>query len=179
MTPPGASWRRNHQITKLKAGGKPSTRLPPGKLVEHSSSPNPFSSSLEPPNPASSQKPRASSHQPPPSGLQPQPAAMSHLETPQKHRTRPDLTGNCLKQKVVPGLFQSSQATVLELWASPDLLGPPGTQLDTSWSHLEMPQKHRKRPRLTGKCLKQEVVIQASPRGLRPPFWSCGLPLTS
>jgi len=36
-----------------------------------------------------------------------------------------------------PGLFQSSQATVLELWASPDLLRPPWTQLDTSWSHLD------------------------------------------
>ena len=35
------------------------------------------------------------------------------------------------------GLFQSSQATVLELWASPELLRPPWTQLDTSWSHLE------------------------------------------
>ena len=33
-----------------------------------------------------------------------------------------------------PGLFQSSQATVLERWASPDLLRPPWMQLDTSWS---------------------------------------------
>ena len=73
-----------------------------------------------------------------------------------------------------PGLFQSSQATVLELWASPDLLGPPGTQLDTSWSHLETPQKHRKQPDLTRKCLNQEVVIQASSGALRPPFWSSG-----
>jgi hypothetical protein len=78
-----------------------------------------------------------------------------------------------------PGLFQSSQATVLELWASPDFLGPPWTQLDTSWSHLETPQKHRKRPDLTGKCLNQEVVIQASSKAIRPPFWSFGLPLTS
>ena len=33
-----------------------------------------------------------------------------------------------------PGLFQSSQATVLELWASPDFLDSPRTQLDTSSS---------------------------------------------
>ena len=49
----------------------------------------------------------------------------------------------------------------------------------TSWSHLETPQKHRKKPYLTGKCLNQKVVIRASPRALRPPFWSSGLPLTS
>ena len=36
-----------------------------------------------------------------------------------------------------PSLVQSSRATVLELWASPDLLRPPGTQLDSSWSHQE------------------------------------------
>ena len=36
-----------------------------------------------------------------------------------------------------PGFFQSSQATVLELWVSLDLLRPPWTQLDTSWSHLD------------------------------------------
>ena len=36
-----------------------------------------------------------------------------------------------------PSLFQSSQATILELWASPDLLRPPWTQLDTSLSHQE------------------------------------------
>ena len=82
----------------------------------------------------------------------------SYLTTPQKHRKRSDLTENCLKQEVVPGLFQSSQATVLELWASPDLQGPPGTQLDTFWSHLDTPPKHRKRADLTGKCLKQKVV---------------------
>ena len=34
-----------------------------------------------------------------------------------------------------PGLYQSSRATPLELWASPDLLRPPQTQLDSSWSH--------------------------------------------
>ena len=43
---------------------------------------------------------------------------------------------NASNRKVVPGLFQSSQATVLELWASPELLGPPWTQLDTSWGHM-------------------------------------------
>jgi hypothetical protein len=42
-----------------------------------------------------------------------------------------------------PGLFQSSQA-------SPALLRPR-TQRNTSWNHLETPQKHRKRPDLTGK----------------------------
>jgi hypothetical protein len=51
----------------------------------------------------------------------------SHLETPQKHRKQPDLTGNRLKQEVVPGFFQSSQATVLVVWASADLQGLPGT----------------------------------------------------
>ena len=54
----------------------------------------------------------------------------SHPETPpQEHRKPPNLTEKYVKQKVVPGLFQSSQATVLELLASPDLLGPPGTQI--------------------------------------------------
>ena len=52
-----------------------------------------------------------------------------------------------------PVFFQSSQATVLELWASPEVLGPPGTLLDTSCSHQETPKAHRKRPHLTGKCL--------------------------
>ena len=61
----------------------------------------------------------------------------NQLETTQKHRKRSNLTGKCLKQKVVPGLFQSSQATVLELWASLDLLRPPWTQLDTSRSHQD------------------------------------------
>ena len=76
----------------------------------------------------------------------------NQLETTQKHRKRANLIGKCLKQKVVPGLFQNSQATVLELWASPDLQGPPGTQL-VIWGRLDTPQKHRKRPDLTGKCL--------------------------
>ena len=139
----------------------------------------------------------------------------SHLETPQEQRKRPNLTEKCLKQKVLPGLFQSSQATVLELWASPDLLdaarhllesigdapeaqkstrldtkmpqpesrhpglfqssqatilelwappdllGPPWMQLDTSWSDVETPQGQKKRPDLTEKCLKQKVTRRA------------------
>ena len=85
-------------------------------------------------------------------------AAWSHLETPQKHRKRQHLTGKCLKQKVVPSIFQSSQATVLELWASPEVLGLPGTLLDVSCSHEDTPQTHRQRSHLTGKCLKQKVV---------------------
>jgi hypothetical protein len=65
----------------------------------------------------------------------------SHLETPQKHSKRPDLTEKLAQSESRhPGLSQSSQATLLELWASPDLLGPPGTQLDSSWSHLETPR---------------------------------------
>ena len=36
----------------------------------------------------------------------------------------------------MPGLFQGSQATVLETQASSNLLRPPWTQLDTFWSHL-------------------------------------------
>jgi len=80
------------------------------------------------------------------------------LETTQNHKKRADLTGKCLKQKVVPGLFQSSQATVLELWASLDLERPPWTELDTFWNQLETTQNHKKRTDLTGKCLKQKVV---------------------
>ena len=78
-----------------------------------------------------------------------------------------------------PGLFQSSQATVLELWVVGALEGPPWTQLDSVWSHPQTPQKHRKQPDLTAKCFNPEVVIQASSRALRPPFWSSSLPLTS
>ena len=62
------------------------------------------------------------------------------------------------RSNIVPGLFQSFQATVLELWASPDLQGPPGTQLHTFWNQLETTQNHKKRADLTGKCLKQKVV---------------------
>ena len=61
-----------------------------------------------------------------------------------------------------PDLSQSSQATVLELLAFPEIQELPRTQLEPSWSHLETHQKHRKRPDLTGKCLNQKVVIQAS-----------------
>ena len=74
--------------------------------------------------PGSEGKPRDPEKDPPP-------------ETPEEHGKPPNLTEKCLKQKVVPGLFQSSQATVLELWASLHLEGPPGTQLDTSWSLLD------------------------------------------
>ena len=35
---------------------------------------------------------------------------------------------------------------------------PPGTQLDTSWSHPETPQEHRKQTNLTEKDLKQKVI---------------------
>ena len=61
----------------------------------------------------------------------------SHLGTPQEQRKQPDLTEKCLKQKVVPGLFQSSQATVLELLASADLLGALGRSLtppEATWT---------------------------------------------
>jgi hypothetical protein len=37
-----------------------------------------------------------------------------------------------------PGLSQTSQATILELWASPDLLRPPRSQPDTSWGHRDI-----------------------------------------
>ena len=77
-----------------------------------------------------------------------------------------------------PRHFQSSQATVLEFWASPDLLRTPWSQLDISLSNLETPQTHTRRLNLTGKCLSK-VVIQASSTALRPPFWRSGLTLTS
>ena len=64
----------------------------------------------------------------------------SHLETPQKHRKRPNLTGKCLKQEVVPGLFQSSQGTILELLPSPELQGTSWDTAQPSWSHLKTPQ---------------------------------------
>ena len=62
------------------------------------------------------------------------------LEPPQdspETQNMANLTEKYLKQKVVPGLFQSSQATVLELWASPHVLGPPGKQWGTSWTQNE------------------------------------------
>ena len=43
-------------------------------------------------------------------------------------------------------LSQSSPATILELWASPDMEGPPWTPLDTSSSHLDSTREHRKQP---------------------------------
>ena len=45
--------------------------------------------------------------------------------------------------EVVPGLFWSSQATILELWASPDLLGPPGTLLGVSCSQQNTNRRDR------------------------------------
>ena len=99
----------------------------------------------------------------------------SHASTHEPTDTRATLG---LSARVALLKNQSSQATFLELWAFPDLQGPPETQLDTSWSHLETPQKHRKRPNLTGKCLKQEVVLgffQSSQGTVLEP----GLPLNS
>ena len=66
----------------------------------------------------------------------------------------------------------------LEVWASPELLGPPGNQLDTSWGHLDAPEA-QKTTRLDRKMLQVIIVIQASSRALRPLFWSSGLPLSS
>ena len=40
-------------------------------------------------------------------------------------------------------------------------------------------KRHRTRSNLTEKYLKLKVVIHASSRGLRPPFWSSRLPCTS
>ena len=87
-----------------------------------------------------------------------------------------------------PGLFQSSQATVLELWASPDVLGPPGTQLFTSWNHLDwtrprnteaqkttthdrkMPQSESRHPGLFQSSQATVLELWASPDLLRPPW---------
>ena len=51
LEPPGHKTTRSPKSPKLKAGGKPSTRLPPGKLVEHFETkyPRPPASSLQPP----------------------------------------------------------------------------------------------------------------------------------
>ena len=164
------------RLQVLETGGKPSTRLPPGKLVEHFAFINPdVVSSLLPQ--ASNLQPSASSLSLQPAALSPQPPAL-HAPPRSQKTTKLDRKMPQFASRY-PGLFQSSQATVLELWPSPALLKPPLTQLDTSWSNQETPQTHRKRPHLTGKCLKQKVVIQASSRALRPPFWSSGLPLTS
>ena len=71
--------------------------------------------------------------------------------TPPKHRNRPDLTEKMPQSgNRHPGIFRSSQAAVLELWASLELLTPPGTQLDTSSGHLDAPEA-QKRNRLDKK----------------------------
>ena len=85
----------------------------------------------------------------------------NHLETTQKHRKRADLTDKCLKQKVIPELFQSSQATVLDLWPSLDLQGPPGTQLHTFWNQLETTQ-----PQKTNKLDRKMPQAESRPRPL-------------
>ena len=116
--------------------------------------------------------------QPPASSLSPQPANPSlHAPSETQKTTKPDRKMPH-PRSFHPRHFQSSQATVLELWASPDLLRTPWSQLDISLSNLETPQTHTRRPNLTGKCLSK-VVIQASSRALQPLFWSSGLPLTS
>ena len=77
-----------------------------------------------------------------------------------------------------PGLFQSFQVSVLELWVSLHLSMvhlPPASSL----RHLEITRGHRKRRDLARTCLNLELVVQASPRALRPPFWSTGLALPS
>ena len=48
-----------------------------------------------------------------------------------EQKTTP-LDRKCLKQKAVPGLFWSSQATIPKLWASPELLGPPAANRNTN-----------------------------------------------
>jgi hypothetical protein len=121
-------------------------------------------------------QPSTLSFQPPPLSLQPLTLSLQHL---QKHTKQPNLTEKCLNLDVI--VQASSRALRPPFWSSRlslssrDLTG----RSSTSWSHLETPQKHRKRPDLIGKCLNQKVVIRASPRVLRPPFWSSGLPLTS
>ena len=63
-------------ILSCRAGGKPSTRLPPGKLVEHSCSPNLLF--FEPRAPKPSLQPTASSLHPPASTPLPAVSASSH-----------------------------------------------------------------------------------------------------
>ena len=62
-----------------------------------------------------------------------------------------------------PGLFQSSQATALELWALAALQGPPWTQLDSVCGHLQTLQKRRKRPDLTGKFSIRKSLYRPLP----------------
>ena len=115
-------------IEALKAGAKSSTRLPPGKLVEHfeTKCPRLPASSLQPP--ALCLQPSACSRQSP---------ALRHGHAPEAQKTTRLDRKMPQSRSGHPGIFQSSQATVLELWASPELLGPPGTQLDTSWGHFD------------------------------------------
>ena len=139
LEPPGDA-PEAQKTTRLETGGKPSTRLPPGKLVEHSGSPNPLF--LEPRASKPSLQPQASSLKPPAASLQP---SASSPQPPASSRQPPAFS-----------------------------LQPQPPAMST-----QTPQKHRKRPDLTGKCFNQKVVIQASSKALRPPFWSSGLPLTS
>jgi hypothetical protein len=52
-----------------------------------------------------------------------------------------------------PGLSQGSQATVLELRACPDLLRPPRSQPDTSWTQMERPNQ------MTRKMMRVEFRV--------------------
>ena len=75
--------------------------------------------------------------------LGPRSTSLGHLDAPEAQKTtrldrKMPQSGNRH-----PGIFQSSQATVLELWASPELLGPPGTQIDTSLGHLDAPEAQK------------------------------------
>ena len=117
FTPPGATWRRprstEHDQTRQKNA---STEIRPGLIQSSQSTILELWASSDLPGPPRTQLD----------------TSWTYLETPKKHRKQPDVTGKYHNQEVVPGLFQSSQATILELWASPELRGPPGTQLDTS-----------------------------------------------
>ena len=90
-----------------------------------------------------------------------------------------------------PGIFQSSQATVLKLWASPEILGPPWTQLATSLSHLDAPEAQKttrldeKIPQSGNRHMRifqssQATVLElwASPELLGPPWTQLDTSLT-
>ena len=113
-----------------KAGGKPSTRLPPGKLVEH----------FKAKSPASSPQPSASRLQPPASRLQP---AASNLQRPftslQKARKRSNLTEQCLDLEVV--ILAFARALRPLFWSS-------GLPL-TSWELQRTSGATQRRPRST------------------------------
>ena len=109
---------------------------------------------------------------------------MCHLGTPQKHRKRPDLTGRPLNQEVLRGLFQSSQATVLELWASPDLQGRPGSPEDTSWSQgmprsawesLGAPRPSLECPGMLQSLLLGSFLLGLAVRGFGPDLGAPGI----